>query len=407
MSNWVPLHCHWESSYLDGILRYRDMDKIKKKGIETIAITDHGNLSGTYEFYKNAIKAGVKPIIGMEAYYALDRTAKGQDDLGNSRPNYHMILLAQNQKGYQNLVKLSSLAYIEGYYYSARIDDKLIGDHNEGIMATSACLGSRMSQLIMRGEKDRAMDLLCLHKELFKDRFFIELQCHYNDEQKMVNQVLLEFANKTGLPIIVTSDSHYMDCHDKELHDKFLAISTNSKLEDPKRFTFGELECHLPTMEEILAKCEEFGIPEEAITNTKYVSDMCTPDYFKGIINRYPTYKDLPGDLNADQFLEMLCKTKYLEKNNWAMPSQEIEERIDTELKAIKRMGFADYMLILWDIIENGARKNNIIVGPGRGSAAGSYVAYILGITQVDPLKHDLLFARFLNEGRAATPVIF
>jgi DNA polymerase-3 subunit alpha len=407
MSNWVPLHNHFEDSYLDGVLRFRDMDKIKAKGIDTIANTAHGNISGAYEFWKEGIKAGIKPIVGMEAYWAVDRKHRGEDDFGDKRPNYHMILLAQNKAGYQNLVKLSSYAYTDGFYYSPRIDNKLLEEYSGGLIATSACLGSRISQCILRGEKKAAKILIEYYADLFKDRFLLEVQCHKMKDQDIVNEVLLEFAKELNLPVVITSDSHYLECCDKEMHDKFLAIGTNQKLSDPKRFTFGDLECHLPDEDEIRQRLIDYHLPEEAMTNTRHVADMITTDYFENIINRYPTYKDLPEGWTSHDYLEFLSKTKYLEKNNYVKPGREVEDRIDHELRVIKKMGFSDYFLIRYDTVENGAKAQRILSGPGRGSAAGSYIAYLLGITSVDPIKYNLLFERMLNPGRAATPVIF
>ena len=383
------------------------MPKLKAKGFDAIAMTDHGTMAGSYEFYKQAIKANIKPIIGIETYYTLDRTMKGADDLGRARPNYHMILLAKNKQGYKNLVKLNSIAYIDGFYYDPRIDDKLLEEYSSDLIATSACLGSRVSQLILKGNKEAAQKLVEHHAALFPGNYFLELQAHDSPEQAIVNEILLEFSKKLNIPIVYASDSHYVECHDKEMHDKFLAIATNQKLEDPKRFTFHDLDCSLPDEFQVLTKIAKYGIPEEAVKNTKYISDMIKADYFEGIINRYPTYQEIPDGLTADQYLDYLVKTKYLEQHNWEMPSNEIAIRIEEELLTIKKMGFSDYMLILWDIVENGAKKQGILTGPGRGSAAGSIVSYILGITKVDPIKYNLLFSRFLNSGRSASPVIF
>lgn len=403
----VPLHVHWESSVLDGILRFKDLSKIKEKGFKTIACTDHGSLAGTYEFYKEAVKANLKPIIGLEAYWALDRKHMGGDDLEKARPNYHMILLAKNKNGYKNLMKLSSYSYTEGFYFSPRIDNQLLEQYSSDLIITSACLGSRVNQLILRNELNQAENLIRYYSDLFKDNYFLELQCHEMEEQQIVNKQLLVYAKQLNLPIVVTSDSHYLESCDKQLHDKFLAISTNAKLDDPKRFTFEGLDCHLPTYQEILTECNKMGVPEEAIRNTNYIADQIVPDYFSNIVNSYPKFRDLPEGYTSYEYLELLCKTRYLEMNNFVMPPKEIEDRIDLELKALKKLDFSDYMLILWDIINHGARANNIMTGSARGSCAGSYVAFLLGISQVDPIKYGLIFERFVNPGRGATPKIF
>lgn len=786
---------------MDGILRYKNLDKVKALGFDSIAITDHANLSGTYEFYKECIKVGLKPILGNEAYYSINhRSLKQPDDLGNSRPNYHMILLAQNQKGYKNLIKMNSKAYTEGFYYSPRIDDELIAEYNEGLIATSACfpkgtkiwttrvtkniqdirigdvvldkngevqevidifnpiyngtmfifvprkypfkiestadhkflilkgnnnftgygkskirnqiygtkipewvsankirindyllvplyplnkkidlslsspgmhflirngkkqfrqtkwkfnigseipwssdlsytiglflaegstnrgrvvtthnikeniysneviktweklglqpkeviyeksnkrevvvcsvqleeylnrilgkgaankhlpyffdnlntndqllmigglfagdgyyrkrkvgkynssefvwatishelfhnvftrlsklgldvggyiskakighkeayyltangkqadylhmltmqkvekldldirriykykdvtylaldlksifkkevinenvfclkvkntesflaegvvvhncLGSRLSQLILKGYKEQAKQLLEHHTAIFKDRYFLELQCHADEEQTIVNSVLMEFAKELNLPLILTADAHYFAYEDKALHDKFLCISTNSKVSDKNRFNFGALDCHLGSPETMEKKRITWGLPEEAISNTLYIANMCTPDYFKGIYNRYPTFKDKPEGITSDEYLEMTVKLNWLKMNDWKLPPPEVKERIQSELKTIKQMGFSDYMLIRADTVK-AAEDRGILCGAGRGSAAGSMVSYLLGITKVDPIKYGLLFSRFLNEGRGQIPLIF
>lgn len=404
--NFVPLHSHFEDSYLDGAIRFRDLNKIKKKGINAIANTAHGNLSGSYEFYKEAKKIGMKPIIGIEFYWAIDRTAKGKDELENSRPNYHMIALAKNKNGYQTLSKLSSKAYDDGFYYSPRIDNKLLELYNKDIICTSGCLGSIVNQYILKQEYTKAENYLSYYKELFgTNNYFVELQVHNMEDQKVCNEQLLKLADKLQLPIIITSDSHYMDCCDKQLHDKFLAISTNAKLDNPKRFTFGELECHIPTYDEMILRCDQNNIPQEAVSNTKYISDMIIDNYFEGTYNQWPRFPKIPDNQTSHDYLADLVFVKWLEKFN-REPTQEEIERISYELKVIKKMDFSDYMLILWDMMEY-CKTENILTGPGRGSAAGSMVAYLLGITRINPMKYGLLFERFLNSGRSSTPLIF
>lgn len=317
-----------------------------------------------------------------------------------------MIALAKNQNGYRTLSKLSSQAYSDGFYYSPRIDNKLLETYHEDIICTSGCLGSIVNQYILKNNIDAAERYLSYYKELFGcDNYFIELQVHNMEEQKYCNERLLQLANKLQLPIVITSDSHYMDCCDKQLHDKFLAISTNSKLSNPNRFTFGELECHIPTYDEVVINCEKNNIPYEAISNTFYIANLINDNYFEGIYNKWPRFPKVPKDQTSHDYLADLVFIKWLEKFN-REPDREEVERISYELKVIKKMDFSDYMLILWDMMEY-CKTENILTGPGRGSAAGSMVAYILGITRINPMKYGLIFERFLNSGRSSTPLIF
>lgn len=395
-----------EYSVLDGINRVDTLPEyISSIGQEAVAITDHGNVSGCYKFYKACKKAGVKPIIGMEAYYTVgDRTAKEKDDL--DEPYYHMVLLAQNQQGLKNLFKLSSAAYTEGLYYKPRIDDELLAEYNEGILATSACLGSRSSQLILKGRRNEAERLLDHHAAMFPDRFFIEVQLHEDSEQQMVNQVLMDISTRKRWPLLLTNDCHYTHSRDKLLHERALCMQTNDVMSNPKRFSFGPIDVHVAHHDWMQEKALGQGLPYDAIENTTYIADAIDADsYFQGIRNRYPEYQGLPIGITSWQALENLCKNK-LQQKFGGIPPKVYRERLSYELKIIKKMGFYNYLLIVWEFLE-GARSEGCIIGPGRGSGAGCLIAYALGITQIDPIKYGLVFERFLNYGRAATPLIF
>jgi len=400
----VHLHLHTEYSTLDGINRVDTLpEHIKNIGQQAVAITDHGNVSGSYKFYQSCTKAGIKPIIGMEAYYIVkDRTARELDDLGEKY--YHLVLLAQNKTGLQNLYELSSRAFSEGQYFKPRIDDALLADLNEGVIATSACLGSRASQLILRGEVSAAEKLITHHSQIFKDRFLIEVQLHEGHEQQAVNKELIKIALKNDLPLVLTNDCHYTLETEKNLHEQALCMQTNTTMTNPKRFSFGEIDVHVANKNWMLERAERQGIPLEAITNTKLIAEAIDHrSYFANIYNKYPT-ATLPEGVASWDALESVSKQLLVEKLGGQVP-QEYKDRMNFELKVIKTMGYSDYLLIVKQIID-GARQLEIGVGPGRGSAAGSLVAWALGITQVDPIKYGLIFERFLNEGRGALPLI-
>ena len=406
MDSYTPLHVHFYSSYLDGAIRYDDLSILKERGFNACAITDHGNLSGVYEFVKTARKNNIKPIVGIETYWAFDRKLKGKDELGSARPSYHMILFARDNIGLKSLNRINSLSWKEGFYFSPRADNEVLSANLEGVMATSACLGSISSQYFLRGEYNKAIYWLTYFKELFNGNFFLELQPHPDmEEQRQVNSLLLKASKEIDAPIIVTGDSHYLDCCDSSYHDHLLCVSMNKKLDDPTRMRF-TWDASIPTYSDLVKRCSDSDIPEEAISNTRYVSNLVTDDYFSDVMNRWPTFKKLPLEFpNTYEFLVSECLRGYKVRYGGAAMTQEHKERINEELRVLKIMGYIDYMLILADIL-NHSRENKILVGMGRGSAGGSFVAYLLGITDVDPFKFGLLFSRFCNEGRAATPFI-
>lgn len=420
MSEFVHLHMHTEYSTLDGINRVDTLpEHIGSLDQKAVAITDHGNISGSYRFVKSCRKQGIQPIVGLEAYYTPhDASIRELDDLG--KRYYHMVLLAKNGTGLKNLQWLSTKAFTEGFYSKPRLDDRIIADHSEGIIATSACLGSRISQLILNDRKTEAEKMLLHHNDMFKDNFFIEVQLHAEREQQLVNQVLLEIAKRHNLPLILTNDCHYTHEHDKTLHEQALCMSTNAKMSDPPwdperkakgatgktRFSFGPIDVHVAHHDWMWARAKAQGIPYEAIANTVAVAAAVDSDqYFMDIRNRYPRYQHVaPGETSWDA-LEYLAKDLLWEKMGGKVP-QAYRDRMDHELRIIKKMGFYDYLLIVHQFLE-GARSEDVFIGPGRGSAAGSLVSYALGITQVDPIKYGLVFERWLNYGRAARPILF
>jgi DNA polymerase III subunit alpha len=402
----VHLHVHTEYSLLDGINKVNRFPAYAKSlGMSAVAMTDHGNISGSYKFYKECLRNDIKPIIGMEAYYTVsDRTAKEPDHLGKSY--YHLVLLAQNNVGLHNLIKLSSYAYTEGMYRKPRIDDALLAEYSEGLIATTTCLGSRASQLILMGEEQAAENLMLHHKAIFKDRFLVELQLHVGEEQQTVNKVLQKIALKHQLPIVLTCDCHYTHEHDKGHHEAALCMQTKTVLSNPKRFSFGPIDVHFASHDWAWKEAQLQGMPYDAISNTAEVAKLIDSDtYFMDRMNRYPSYQELPPDYTSIEFLTVEAQHGLYARFG-TMPPEDYQNRLNYELKVIKKMGFADYMLIVAQFM-NGARDYGVLHGPGRGSAAGSLIAYALRITEVDPIKYDLVFERFLNIGRAATPLIF
>ena len=406
MGEYVHLHVHTEYSLLDGINKVNRLPNIIK-GMDqpALAMTDHGNVSGSFKFYKECNKAGIKPIIGMEAYYTVnDRTVREKDELEKSY--YHLILLAQNNTGLKNLIKLSSYAYTEGMYRKPRIDDALIAEYSEGIIATTTCLGSRASQLIINGQEKEAEKLIHHHKAMFKNRFLVELQLHQDEEQQLVNTVLQRIALDNDLPMILTNDCHYTHEHDKHHHEAALCMQTKTTLSNEKRFTFGEIDVHVAHHDWMWKHAQSQGMPYDVISNTVAVADLIDSDsYFMDKMNRYPRYQELPEDMTSVEYLNIEAQHG-LYKRFGELPPEDYRKRLAYELKVIKRMGFADYLLIVAQFM-NGAKERGVLHGPGRGSAAGSLIAWALGITEVDPIKYGLVFERFLNEGRGATPLIF
>lgn len=404
--SFAHLHLHSEMSLLDGINRLDSLpEHIKSMGQTACALTDHGNISGSYKFFKSCNKAGVKPLLGMEAYYTTaDASVRELDDLGEKY--YHLVLLAKNGNGLRNLRWLSTKAYTEGMYSKPRIDDKMLAEYSSDLIATSACLGSRISQLILRGKKTEAEKLLLHHADIFKDNFFIEVQLHAESDQQIVNKVLLDIARRRRLPLILTNDCHYTHPQDKLTHEQALCMQTGGLMSDESRFSFGGIDVHVAHHDWMWKQAQAQGIPYEAISNTLAVADMIDSNtYFADIKNRFPRFQDTPSSRTTWRHLEIEAKTRLIKKMG-GMPTQEYKDRMDHELKIIKKMGFYDYLLIV-DQLLAGARSEDVYIGPGRGSAVGSLVSYALDISQVDPVEHGLVFERWLNYGRSGKPIFF
>jgi len=399
MSKFVHLHTHSHYSLLDGMSKIPDLvAKTKDLGMDALAITDHGNLYGAVEFYKAAKKAGIKPILGIEAYIAL---GDHKDKNGSNRENryFHLTLLAENLSGWKNILKLTSQSWIEGFYYKPRMDKEMLRAHSEGIIALSGCLGGEVSQHLLKGRKEEAEKVVREHQEIFgKDNYFIEIGKHpLIPEVTQIYADLIALSEKTGAPLVVTQDSHYLEKEDKETHDILLAIQTGKTVHDPKKFT---LTCDFSfTSPEQMAKTYS-DIPE-ALENTVKIAARCNVELNLNQI-LLPKFS-VPNNKTADEYLRQLVDERISSRYKEITP--EVQERVNYELKIVGEMGFSDYFLIVSDFII-WAKERGIVVGPGRGSAAGSIVSYILGITDLDPIHYGLLFERFLNPSRIQMPDI-
>ena len=394
--DFTHLHVHTQYSILDGAAQIEPLlRKAKDDGMTALAITDHGNMYGAVEFSETARKVGIKPIVGCEVYVAEGsrNDKRGRED----RSGYHLVLLAKNQKGYENLSFLVSTGFLEGFYYTPRIDKELLRMHSEGIIASSACLAGEIPQTLMEKGKENAAKVLEEFLDIFKDDFYLELQRHGHAEQEPVNQMLLELAREYGVKVIATNDVHYINAEDARAHDILICLQTGKELNDPNRMKYSGNE-YLKSKQEM---AELFADIPEALANTREVADK--------IENFRLTKKDvllpvfpLPEEFTSeDQYLEHL--TFEGARKRYGQLSQAVEERLTFELHVIKNMGFAGYFLIVQDFIAQ-ARKMDVLVGPGRGSAAGSAVAYCTGITNIDPIRYNLLFERFLNPERISMP---
>ena len=400
------LHVHTEYSLLDGSNKIKEyIARVKELGMTSCAITDHGVMYGCIDFYKAAWEEGIKPIIGCEVYVAPEsRFEKGGAGSRGSAANaddkyHHLILLAENNQGYANLMKIVSAGFVEGYYYRPRVDKELLRKYHEGIIASSACLAGEIAKLLMRGEYEEAKKTALEYRDIFgENNFFLELMDHGIPEQKRVNQLLREISRETGIPMIVTNDAHYTYKEDAEPHDILLCIQTGKKVQDEDRMRYTGGQYYIKSAAEMAALFPD--IPE-ALENTSRIADRCNVEIVFHE-RKLPKY-DLPPGRRPFEYLESLCEEGL--KKRYPDVTREIEDQLHYELSTIRSMGFVDYFLIVWDFIKY-ARDHGIAVGPGRGSAAGSIVSYSLGITQLDPLKYNLLFERFLNPERVSMPDI-
>lgn len=394
----VHLHCHTEYSLLDGACRISDLIKrTKELGMNAVAVTDHGSMYGTIEFYKQAQKEGIKPIIGCEVYVAPQ--SRFDKNAVEGEAYYHLVLLAENNQGYRNLIELVSRGYTEGFYYKPRIDRDLIKEYSEGLICLSACIAGELPALLLKGNYEGAEKLALEYRKIFgPENFFIELQDHGLPEQKTVNGQLVTIARKFGIGLVATNDLHYVDKSDSECHDVLLCIQMGKTVDDAGRLRFPNDEFYLKSPEQMADLFAEYP---EALFNTCAIAERCNVDFSFGqlFLPEFP----VPDGISADAYLRKLCEKRL--PGRYDSPSDEVINRLDYELSVITNMGFASYFLIVWDFI-NYARENAIPVGPGRGSAAGSIVAYLLGITNIDPLKYGLLFERFLNPERVTMPDI-
>ncbi|MDE0267848.1 MAG: DNA polymerase III subunit alpha [Acidimicrobiaceae bacterium] len=412
-SSFVHLHVHTEYSILDGASR---LDELIAAAVAdnqpALAITDHGNMYGVLDFYKKCKKNDIRPIIGMEAYMAREscderpsRQGKIDDSGGNveggGKLYYHLTLLAVNNAGYKNLIQIASRAFLEGYYYKPRCDWEILSNHSEGLIATSGCLGGQVPQALLRGNEDEALKRAARFQEIFgRDNFFVEMQDHEIPEQKRINPGLLKIAEKLKAPLLATNDSHYTHRDDAEAHDALLCVQTGSRLDDPKRFKFQGCEHYLKTSVEMR---EVFKDLPEACNNTLLIAERAEVniEFGKLQLPDFPIPEDFTDD---EEYLRHLTFVGAKERWGENLP-EAVVHRLDYELDVINSMGFASYFLIIWDTVTY-ARNHKIRVGPGRGSAAGCAVAYALRITDLDPIRYDLLFERFLNPDRISMPDI-
>ena len=396
----VHLHSHTEYSLLDGASRISELvARAVALGQPAVAVTDHGVLYGAVELYSEARAAGIKPIIGCEVYMAprSHRDKEGRAD----RDPHHLVLLARNAKGWANLIALSSRAHLDGYYYKPRIDKELLAEHGEGLICLSGCISGELPQAILSGDLDAAERVARQHQEIFgADNYFLELQDHGIVEETAVREGLVEIARRTGLPLICTNDSHYIEPGDAEAHDILLCLQTGSRRDDVGRLKFHGANFYLAEGAEMRQRFQAYG---EAATNTVAVAARCN---WKLELGRHhlPAYSPIPAGYDADSYLAELCAQGLRERFGEA-PSAQARERLHMELDVIRQTGFAAYFLIVWDLIR-AARLGGVVVGPGRGSAAGSLVSYVLRITGIDPLRYGLIFERFLNLERVEMPDI-
>ena len=421
-SDYVHLHNHTHHSLLDGLSKVDELiSVVKDMGMHACAITDHGTMSGAIEFYKSAQKAGVKPIIGIETYVAA--RSRHDRDPAKDKPRYHLILLAMNEVGYQNLMMLTSKANLEGMYYKPRIDRELLEEYNEGIIALSACASGEVGEHLRLDNYEEAKQVASWYKSIFGDRYYLELQDHGHpdnphawDVQVKINKYLETLSNELDIPCVVTSDGHYLTHDDQDAHEILLCVGTGAFLSDEKRMSLKDFELHVTDPNEIIKRWQSTN--PEAVANTKRIADRCSLNIELGkiLIPKYPT----PNGESEKEYLDKLVykgmAIRYHDLSSEdvadltntemrALLSDSERERLDMEFDVLDRMGYNGYFLIVQDFI-NWGKSQGIIFGPGRGSAAGSIIAYALNITDLDPLKYDLLFERFLNPDRISMPDI-
>lgn len=393
------LHVHTEFSILDGSNKIKELvSRVKELGMDSCAITDHGVMYGCIDFYKECLNQGIKPILGCEVYVAPGSRHDTEHIKGENR-YYHLILLAQNNKGYENLMKIVSCGFTEGFYYKPRVDFEILKKYHEGIIALSACLAGEVAVNLVHGFYEEAVKAAKRHIEVFgKDNYFLELQDHGIKEQQTVNQGLLRMSKELGIKIVATNDVHYTRKEDWEAHDILLCIQTQKKVDDEDRMRYQQGRFYITSPQEME---DLFPYAKEAISNTYEIAKRCNVTINFGEY-KLPRY-DVPDGLSSWEYLQKICNEGLLKR--YGKDASLHRERLEYELNTIHNMGFVDYFLIVWDFIKY-AKDNDIPVGPGRGSAAGSIVAYSLGITDIDPIRFNLIFERFLNSERVTMPDI-
>jgi DNA polymerase III subunit alpha len=398
--HFAHLHLHTDFSLLDGAIT---LDKLVAFGKEhhfaALGISDHGNIFGAVKFFEKCKKAGIKPILGMEAYITEDAAVRSVNN-----KYYHLLLIVQNEIGYKNLCKLISYSFKKGFYFKNRIDYAELEQHAEGLIASSACLGGHLPQLLLKNNKEEADKLIAWFMRVFPGRFYLEVQPEDQPEQIIVNKQLYELSAQKNIPLIATCDSHYVADHDHDAHELLLAIQTHDTVDNPDRYSFGQCRVHLRTQNEML---ELFKDHEEAVWNTGAIADQCEFTFQTGKLF-FPVF-EVPAGHTQQSFFEELCRTGFQAlKDDGRIPVEKYEDytaRLELEIELIVKMGFVGYFLVVSDFIQ-WARRNGVPVGPGRGSAAGSLVAWSLEITNIDPIKYNLLFERFLNPERVSMPDI-
>jgi DNA polymerase-3 subunit alpha len=421
-ADFVALHNHTHYSLLDGLQKVTPMvSRVKELGMEAVAITDHGTLSGAIELYKESLSQGIKPVIGMETYVAA-RTHTDREP-SKDKINYHLIILAMDMQGYQNLMRLSTIANLDGFYYKPRIDHDLLEKYNEGLIVLSGCIGGEVADALRQGQEEQAKDIARWYKSIFGDRYYIELQDHGHpdhphawDEQVRVNEALIALAAELGIECVVTMDAHYLKHEDQEAHELLLCVQTGSFIDEPNRMSLKDFELHIADPRDVIKRWEKL-LPS-AVRNTKIIADRCHLEIELGriLIPKFPLPEGVTEKAHLDDQVYKGLMMRYAHDlydadrdytQHEVIPllPEVVRERASYELEIIDQMGFNGYFLIIADFM-NWGKNQGIVFGPGRGSAAGSIIAYALRITELDPLKYDLLFERFLNPDRISMPDI-
>ena len=393
----VHLHNHTQYSILDGACKIKQLfQKAKQYNMPAVAITDHGNLYGLIDFYNEGKKQGIKPILGIEAYII---NGSIYNDKHKKNRRYHLILLAKNQTGLHNLMKLSSISFIDGFYMKPRLDKAILKKYSEGIIALSACVQGEVPNLLLNNKDEEAYNALMEYKSIFPERFYLEIQNHGLEDEEYAMQKVIELAKKTDTPLVVTNDSHYLNKEDWEAHDILLAIQTGKDFDDPTRMRYLTKDLYFKNEEEMRQLFPEL---DEAYENTIKIADQIDVELkFDKFL--FPKINPPENFENNFEYLKYLVYEGA--KQKYGKITDEIKDRIEYELKIINSMGFNEYFLVVRDFIQM-ARKMKVPVGPGRGSAAGSIISYLIDITRIDPLKYNLLFERFLDPGRVGMPDI-